>query len=174
MSLLTVRVDSSGLVPWYRQGTAAVVRAARMAGSDALRAMRTEASTQVRERKNLKLRDVNKAMTMDFSRADSLAWRLTCSASAMPLVEFGARQTKAGVSVEVTPGKRTVIRGAFIAEMKSGHRGVFYRVGKKRLPIDEMFSSRISDAFTDALPAIAERGLAAFRSTFDRVRDMKG
>lgn len=53
----------------------------------------------------------------------------------IPLYQLGARQTRSGVSVRL----RGSYRSAFIAEMKSGHRGVMKRQGKGRLPIRELF-----------------------------------
>lgn len=52
------------------------------------------------------------------------------------LKEFGARQTKLGVSYRVskTQGRKS-IRSAFISSKLHGH--VFTRVGKSRLPIDK-------------------------------------
>jgi hypothetical protein len=46
----------------------------------------------------------------------------------IPLSNYGARQNKQGVSVAVLHGRKT-IKSAFIATMKSGHVGVFVRVG---------------------------------------------
>lgn len=51
---------------------------------------------------------------------------LRSSAPALPLIAFGARQVKSGVSVKIK-GKRSIIKSAFISTMKSGHRGVFAR-----------------------------------------------
>jgi len=52
------------------------------------------------------------------------------------LKEFGARQTKKGVSYRVskTAGRKT-IRSAFVVDKIGGH--VFARVGKSRLPINK-------------------------------------
>jgi hypothetical protein len=47
-------------------------------------------------------------------------------------------QTRKGVSVEVNRGKRTLVQGAFLAMMRSGHVGIFRRRGKARLPIEEL------------------------------------
>ena len=45
-----------------------------------------------------------------------------------PIINFSARQTRQGVRVKIRQSK--LIRGAFIATMPSGHRGVFWRSGK--------------------------------------------
>lgn len=53
----------------------------------------------------------------------------------IPLYKLGASQTSKGVRVRL----RGSYRSAFIAQMKSGHRGVMKRIGDSRLPIRELF-----------------------------------
>ena len=60
-----------------------------------------------------------------------------------------ATQTMRGVSILVNKGKRKLVKGAFLATMKSGHTGVFFREGRKRLPIKHALSSRVSGVFSD-------------------------
>lgn len=73
----------------------------------------------------------------------------------IPLIDYGARQTAKGVTVSVKNGRK-LIRGAFIAVMPTGHKGVFVRVGDGRkkvkgkssgLPIKELFGPSIPAAF---------------------------
>jgi hypothetical protein len=65
----------------------------------------------------------------------------------IPLRDFGARQNKKGVSYKVSKSKgRKTIQGAFQGPkpgvMKSSWRGrVFKRVGKSRLPIQQLFGA---------------------------------
>jgi hypothetical protein len=75
------------------------------------------------------------------------------------------------VSVEVNRGKRTLIPGAFIATMPNGHKGVFKRLGKGRLPIKELLGSRPVDALLHEgeTDAVAARGGKSFDETFQRV-----
>ena len=89
----------------------------------------------------------------------------------MPLVAYPYRQTKQGVSVEVNRGKRTLLKGAFVATMKSGHVGIFRRQGKTRLPIEELRGSRPVDALLHQGEAqgVADRGGSSFAATFARV-----
>jgi hypothetical protein len=71
---------------------------------------------------------------------DRLASEVKVTREEIPLSAFGARQTKGGVSVLVRRSEgRKVLKGTFLARMKSGHIGVFHREGKKRLPILERF-----------------------------------
>ena len=85
----------------------------------------------------------------------------------IPLVQFGAKPVKIktqrgrriGVSVDIGDG-RNVVPGAFLATMKSGHKGVYKREGKKRTPIVEQFSSAMtkllnSSAFTQEIQKLA-------------------
>jgi hypothetical protein len=163
----TVRTDTSSLI---RSGLGRAERIARMAGSSALSAMKAEASRRIRERKAMKVAMVNRAMTTIFpSSGGPLVWVLRASSEPMPVAAFNYRQTKQGVSVEINRGQRKLIRGAFVATMKSGHTGVFYRTGRERLPIDEAYTTRVSDAFKDATPDIERRGVEVFVGTMTRL-----
>jgi hypothetical protein len=83
-------------------------------------------------------------------KADATEVQLTATVtvrktSRIPLRDFGARQTRAGVSAKVSKtGGRKTISGAFQGPkpgvMKSSWRGrVFKRLGKTRLPIVQLF-----------------------------------
>lgn len=168
--LLTATVDIRDLGGLLGGPSKPALRAARLAGSSALRAMRAEASRLIRERKAMKLSAVRDALDVLFpSASGELVWALRAKAKPMPVIAFNARQTRRGVSVEINVGKRSLIRGAFIATMKSGHTGVFYRQGKARLPIEEAYTSRISDVLNDVAPEVAKRGVEVFQSTFSRL-----
>jgi hypothetical protein len=92
---------------------------------------------------------------IDIQRANKITQRAIVSVSGrpIPIVEFAARQTAAGVTVKVK-GTRKLLRGAFLATMPSGHIGVFYRRGPPgarvaRLPIDQVFSISLPVAFSN-------------------------
>jgi hypothetical protein len=79
------------------------------------------------------------------SSAGSLSAQVNLAKSArIPLRDFGARQTKAGVSYKIAKkGGRATVQGAFQGPrpgvMKASWRGrVFKRVGKSRLPIVQL------------------------------------
>lgn len=169
-------------VKWDRSGIAALEtgplkgalkRALRKAGATALRDMRSEASKRIRARKAIKPRYITRAITLRRTGGDvaDMTWAVNVSGEAVPLVAYPARQTKKGVSVEVNRGKRTLVKGSFIATMKSGHKGVFRRTGKARLPIHELRGSRPVDALLHEGEAagVAERGGTSFGDTFARV-----
>ena len=64
---------------------------------------------------------------------------------AVPLISMWARQTKKGVTYRKIGAKnRILIRHAFIAKMQSGHKGVFKRRLKSRLPIDELYGPSLT------------------------------
>ena len=114
----------------------ALKRALRKAGITALRDMRSEATKRIRARKRLKSKYITRALSLrrptGAGDVDGMVWALDVSDEPVPLIAYPNRQTKKGVSVEVNRGKRTLVKGAFVATMKSGHKGVFKRRGKAR------------------------------------------
>lgn len=172
---INVSWDQSGIAS-IKPGPAkrAVVRALRKAGTTALRDMRSEAVKVIRKRKRIKVSYISRALTLarpKGSDVTSMEWALKVSGDHVPLVAYPHRQTRKGVSVEVNRGKRTLLRGAFIATMRSGHEGVFRRLGKSRLPIKEMLGSRPIDALLHKGEAqgVADRGGKSFGATFTRL-----
>ena len=176
------RCEVKGLPNLHQSTIASAVRATQAAGSSALRAMRAEASRRIRERKGIKAGYIDIALAMiSPSPQDPFVWRLVAKAKPLPLMAFGARQTKTGVSVEVTKGKRSIVRHAFIATMQSGHTGVFMRrgnkqiarkgryVGKARQPIHELFTATVASTLGQVAPEVLDRGQSVFRSTFTRM-----
>lgn len=152
---------------------AAAKRALRKAGSTALRDMRGEASKRIRARKRIKSKYITRALSLKTTGGDiaGMSWSLNVNGEQVPLIAYPHRQTKRGVSVEVNAGKRTLVQGAFIATMASGHEGVFKRRGKARLPIHELLGSRPVDALLHEgeADAVAARGGQSFAATFTRL-----
>jgi hypothetical protein len=152
----------------------ALRRALRKAGATALRDMRSEAVKRIRARKAIKVRYISRALSKgkaSGSDISNFAWSVDVDGEPVPLVAYPFRQTKKGVSVEINKGKRTIIKGSFVASMKSGHKGVFVRKGKARLPIKELRGSRPVDALLHKGEAdgVAARGSSSFVTTFQRV-----
>lgn len=175
MTSVNVTWDKSGLAalepgPMKR----AIVRALRKAGSTALRDMRSEATKRIRTRKRIKPSYISRALSLRRAKGSDIAsmeWAVNVSGDPVPLVAYPHRQTAKGVSVEVNRGKRTLLKGAFVATMKSGHEGVFRRRGRARLPIDELRGSRPVDALLHKgeAQAVADRGGKSLAETFKRV-----
>jgi hypothetical protein len=106
---------------------------------------------------NLKKKDIRAELNVRRADAKSLEAEIYGSGSpGVPLYGFsptpkrspstrrlksGAYSPKTGISVAVKRGSRKKIAGAFIATMKSGHVGVFWRKGKKtgRTPVEELY-----------------------------------
>lgn len=92
---------------------------------------------------------------IDIQKANKITQRVVISVSGrpIPIIEFDARQTRAGVTVKVKKDRK-LLRGAFIATMSTGHTGVFYRRGFRgarapRLPIDQVFSISLPVAWSN-------------------------
>ena len=182
-----IRFEIKGLEPWLQNANKYTLRSIKNAGTSALRAMKTEASRRIRETKGIQAQQMDAVFTLNYPSfsSDPLVWGLTAKAKPVPLLAFGARQTKRGVSVEVTKGKRTIIPHAFIATMQSGHKGVFVRkgskqiarkgsyVGKARQPIKELFSASVASSLTHARAWVVDRGWAVFTTTFKRLMDAR-
>lgn len=152
----------------------AIKRALYKAGSTALRDMRSEASKRVRARKRIKAKYVRDSLVMARPKGkaiDGAEWALKVKGDRVPLRAYPTRQTKKGVSAQVNVGKRSLVRGAFIATMRSGHEGVFKRSGAKRLPIRELFGSRPVDALLHEgeAGAVRDRGQASMAAAFERL-----
>lgn len=150
-------------------------RIVHRAGATALRDMRAEASKRVRARKRIKAKTVRSALQLvrprrsePISRAE---WTLGVRGTPVKLSAYPHRQTKRGVSVTVNRGKRTLVRSAFIATVGAGHRGVFRRRGRSRLPITELLGSRPVDALLhEGEPqGVLGRGRSSFAATWSRL-----
>jgi antitoxin component of RelBE/YafQ-DinJ toxin-antitoxin module len=94
----------------------------------------------------LKATDVRERIGVRHATPGRLAAQLTASAKRLPLKDFGARPTRRGVSAN-TGGGRKVYPGTFIAQMGTGHVGVFGRTSTKRLPIAEHFGPSVVQVF---------------------------
>lgn len=131
--------------------TKAIVRAMNKTA----KGVRTDISREVRQRVNIKAADVKTGIKLWMANKNRPSVRVTISGKRRPLMMFGARQTKAGVSVQVykTEGRKVIPR-AFIATGKgSGQQNVFWRAkagdGKLvgRYPIHKRYGLALPEAF---------------------------
>lgn len=174
--VLTLEFDSKDLEIWRsRKVESALARALKMAGGDAIRALRAESKRRIRERKVIKAEFLaDKALPLTFptgTALEALEWRMRVSGKPIPLAKYPARQTRRGVIVQVNKGSPALLGSAFIRTLRSGHRGVFMRQGKARLPIRELFSTRTSDVFADAdlVPIVFARAKSVFAVAAERL-----
>lgn len=172
---VNVKWDRSGIAPLETGPMkAALKRALRKAGATALRDMRAEAKKRITARKRIKGKYITRALTLRRAKGADIArmeWAVDVSGQPVPLVAYPHRQGKKGVTVEVNRGKRTLVAGSFVASMQSGHKGVYKRRGKARLPIKELMGSRPVDALLHRgeKEGVAERGGRSFAETLARV-----
>lgn len=156
-----------------KKGRKAATRAMRKAGISGRRAMVAEATRRVRARKALKVRDVKRAISTSRqgSTVASMVWGVHLDGRPVPLIAYKARQTLRGVTAEVERGKRTLLKGAFITVTRSGHKGVYQRRGRARLPIDEKLGSRPVDALLHdgEAEAVAQKGAEVARAAYPRL-----
>jgi hypothetical protein len=92
-----------------------------------------------------------------------LAARITVSGKRIPLIDFRARGPEPsrgrgrGVSARL-PGGKGRYPHAFIATMKSGHRGVFQRRAQTRLPVYELHGPSLPHVFVKHIAVGLARG----------------
>lgn len=169
--------DVAGL---FAKFPVAVTRAARKAGSSAIRVVRVESTRAVRARKQIRVRAVRSALTVSRGPApgaslEKLEWKMFAKDVGTRISDYPYRQVRAGVRVGINKGEKSLIKSAFVATMKSGHTGVFKREGTARLGIKELFTTRVADIFRDSgmMPKVEARATAEFSSTFNRVLPME-
>lgn len=134
-----------------------------------LTGVRTDASTEIRKVLNAKQAAVNETFSLNKATTKKLIASIVSTGKPLGLIDFvGTTQKVKGVSVLVTKGgKRKIIPGTFIATIKDGHKGVFWRKwhrtkkpknpkirygslsGKFRLPMSERFGPRVPDILSN-------------------------
>ena len=131
--------------------------------------VRKEGSQAIRKDRKLKARDVKKRLVIFRANRHKMSVIISGSGKAVPLGAYPARQVKRGVRVNVK-GTRKLVKGAFIATMRSGHKGVFKRRGPKRLPVDELYSTTVADAMKNprVRSAMHSAAVKRFRRVFEQ------
>lgn len=163
MLKLDVKNDVKGIVADFKRYAGdhekAVVRALNKTAQQA----RTAASQEVRAAGyNIKASAIKSSFAITKAAKGRLVVVLKATGRPIALINYGARQTKSGVSVQVKAG-RTILRHAFIASMPNGHRGVYERIGnthrkvirngkavRTALPIKELFGPSIPQSLANA------------------------
>lgn len=135
-----------------------------------LAGVKTDASTAIRAVVTASKSTVDATFRVKTVRGEDLSGYFASTGRPLPLSAYSVTQTKKGVSVHLKRvNPRKVIKGTFIATMKSGHVGVFERdyyghkkgtpisrpvrpnvrygrlPRKYRLPISELFGLRVPD-----------------------------
>ena len=151
-----------------KRATPAIIRALnRTAGS-----VRTQLSRDIAADISLKVGTVRDELKVRPAREDNLTAAVSVSGSKIPLAKFGATgpmpsRGRGTVSARIG-GARKRYPGRFLAQMRSGHIGVFGRIAPstrrsagawgKNLPIAELFGPSLPHVFEKHLPAGIARG----------------
>lgn len=173
--MIETRWERQALVWIHGYPQRVVAKVAKMAGRDALRALRAEAKRATRERVRIRAGYLaNSALSLRYAKArmiDRMSWRMDVSGAPVPLGEYPRRQTRKGVSVEIRKGSRVLLLSAFLAARKAGRQGVFLRPGKERYPMGHRLGMNVADSMRDGVvPERAlERGRLVFESAFTRL-----
>lgn len=108
-------------------------------------------------------KDIRGGLATERARVGHQEATLRVTGRRIPLLAFGARQTRTGVTYRLGQG-RGLAPSAFLATMRSGHRGAFKRKTPRRLPIVELFGPSLPHVIVkqrifEALQAKAEETL---------------
>ena len=107
-----------------------------------------EATKLIAKDIGLTQKEVRKHLNIYKASWRNLSSSITAKGTRIPLGKLGPRQLKrGGVTYKGRGGVRKKLPGAFVATMNSGHKGVYKRAGKKRLPIIERFGASIPHVF---------------------------
>jgi hypothetical protein len=169
---LDLRDFEAGLKQLGKRSRISVMRAInRTAASE-----RTQAKREIAKDTGIKAGDVDKALAVSKATPEVAFATVTASGRRLPLIAFNARGAEPsrgrgrGVSYRLLGGRGRV-PSAFIATMRSGHRGVFARFGASRdrsegawspnLPIRELFGPSLPLVFIKRfLPEAPARSVA--------------
>jgi len=115
--------------------------------ADGLRSYLSKKGGPIKDELNIKDSSIRKRIAVLKASKGNKVAKVRIAGKPVPIIEAAARQTKKGVTVKVKgQGERKLIKGAFIAVMPTGHRGVFTRKGSKRLPIEEKYTTTVVQA----------------------------
>lgn len=140
-------------------------------------AAKVEASRNIRAAGyNIKARAIKESIVIRRATRSDLTAILEVTGRPIRLINYDARQVARGLSVSVKNGRK-VIPGAFVATMKSGHKGAFKRLpgtvtGKRGKPI---LNRKIVELFGPSIPSamqneVVQRQLeAAIRDKFPKL-----
>jgi len=165
-----------GLEQLGRAGNVGIARALRRSANSA----RADLVEKVARDTGLRQSDVRNEIRTSIN-VDTFTARIETAGFRIPLIQFRAtgpepsRGKGRGVSATML-GQRKRYPHAFIATVRgalpsgvtsSGHRGVFERKGKERLPIKQLFGPSIPHVFAKYLPGAAERAVESLAKNIE-------
>jgi len=164
---LELRVDNRELMRHLTAIERAIPRIVPRALNRGATAARTVLVSTIRADIGLKARDVRRRTFIERATRGRLTARVSASRKRLPLIQFRARGPEPsrgrgrGVRAKV-PGGAGRYPNAFIATMASGHRGVYRRVRRARLPITELHGPSIGRVFEKHVDVGRARGEEVF------------
>lgn len=185
MAEFSIRFDGSDVYAYLSDVPGAAKRATARAINAMTSDIRSTAESGILDVYKVRPVDARRAVKM-VSRAGPARLRAMWAARGgpVPLKAYGAQLVGAGrrrrgrpgnspVIVEVIPGRRRIVQGAFFGP--NGH--VYRRIGPKRLPIKKLHGPGIPKAFvksavTGALVSVSARKLPA-RIDSEMVRELR-
>jgi hypothetical protein len=106
----------------------AAPRVATRAINKTMTGTKTDTSTAIRAEITAKKSAVDKTIKITRATDNNPTAYIASTGKPLPLMDYGARQTNKGVSVQVRKDRtRKVVPQTFIETMKTGHKGVFWR-----------------------------------------------
>jgi len=176
--------------------------AAMRAGAKAIRGARTQISKQIRSKVSISAADAKKRIYGGRGSATSgffsngVSFKLTIDGRQMPAYRFKHTKTKDGVRWKYKKSQWTKYRGAFLATMPGGKKGIWARDSKgtkkrvrhvvksgknegkttnKSLPITQLYAPPLSQVYKDPtqVAAVESKMDATFTREFFRIMKLK-
>jgi hypothetical protein len=135
--MLTIKVDTKAVEKMLANIRNGAPRVIRDSLNDTASHVRALAVRGIRDKWNVQAAELRRRIRITKATVNRLQAVVAADGEPIPLTAFNPRRIRKGVSVAIVKGKRTLIRSGFITTMRSGHRGVFVRAGRQRLPIIE-------------------------------------
>ncbi|MDH5541959.1 MAG: hypothetical protein OEY64_03230 [Nitrospinota bacterium] len=171
-----VKVDDAAVRKMLKSFPKTAKTSARLAINTTLRHAKTKITKSdgvIRQKRKIKTKKLKDNILILTATGAKLLGKLFSRRSPVSLIYYGARQTRTGVSINVT-GTRKVIKHAFITTI-GGNKGVYTRKadehGKRvgRMPIWKLYSTAVDEAFdTDAVRRGFEIAARKFAPEFFR------
>lgn len=129
---------------------------------------KTSAGREIKDQYQISTRVIGRSISIRRAGRGVMQAVITATGKPLPLIAFQAKKDSRGVSVQIK-GRRVVVPHAFIATMKSGHKGVFarggykggferngkqfgrFQFGKQRFPIGELFTFSVPQGFSNKM-----------------------
>ena len=145
------------------QVVSAVTRATARALTRSMETGRTQAVRDLAAELGTTQAAIRKRLVLTRATQEQLEASLRFTGKRLRLTELGARQTRAGVTYRAHGG-RGLVKGAFLATLRSGHTGAFKRKTNRRLPIRELFGASVPYVATKQkiLESTLQAAVAAF------------